>query len=177
MPQSPPITNLNPYLLTEKETLWVSGVRWSMFGLSILGVLCAFTYQYAPNALLLQFAFLLGFVFPMIATLSGWITRVIKFRIPLKFVLHPSNCFLLVGPVFWLPILDHILNPIKQYYKDRTHVKNQSSTGDDAERLSFFPQTEMNRSLVGNLQNNVPVALTTTCCQVYCCVVAFIFFS
>lgn len=167
MPQSPPITNLNPYLLTERETLWVFGVRWLMFGLSILGVLCAFAYQYAPNALLLQFAFLFGFVFPMVATLSGWITRVIKIRIPLKFVLHPRNCIFLVGPVFWLPILDHVLYPIKQYYQKRADNQDQSIVDEDQEVSSFRPPNEKNRSMVGNLQNSVPVALTTTFCQAY----------
>ena len=170
MSHSPPITNLSPHLLTEKETAWLYGTRWLMFGLGILGVLCTLSNQYIPYALLF------GFVCPMIATVSWWIKCLTKLLPPSEAVQLPSYTIWLVAPVFWLPILDHILYPIKQYYQKRADPGNVSTIGDDEDSSSFIPPMDQNRSMVGNLQNSVLIALTTTCCQAYC-IIAFVFFS
>lgn len=164
MSQSPPSDSMNLSLLFGTGSVLFYGTRWLIFGLSIVGVVSTLSDQYMP------YAWLFGFMCPFVATLIWQVATFSPLPPDSKSAQTPKGSPWLVVPIFWLPIIDHIAYPVKQFILNRSRMKKQSKLG-VVDARSLVPTSERVRIPIGNIQNHVVIALVTTCCQVYSVVV------
>ena len=155
--------------LTPIETVRFQFTRCLIFVLSIVGVGLSFLGGYY---VILCYVFV--FVCPMLANFVWWQSR-FALAYPAKLSLIQGKQITpprLTKPQFWLPIVEYIFCLYKQ------HAKKQSEDPTQSPLVRFESSSLINpcgkfQTWLVNRQNNVVVAIMTSCCQVYGCI-AFI---
>lgn len=163
MSESSETSRTDQLSLTPNETAWFQFTRCLIFVLGIVSVGLSFF-----GGLYVILGFVFAFLCPMLANIVWWQSR-FALAYPAKLSLIQGKQITpprLTKPQFWLPIVEYIFCLYKQHSKKQFGDPTQSPLVRFESSSLINPSGKFQTWLV-NRQNNVVVAIITSCCQVY----------